>query len=87
MSPAVSRGRVYLSSGSRRYGRRRAEDSVIGVLPSTPHTFFTRSAVRARHLCVRAAQMRAKACSMMSRPSLSRSSPITSGGRKRRTLP
>ena len=32
-------------------------------------------------------QTPAKACSMMSRPSLSRSSPMTSGGRKRSTLP
>ena len=32
-------------------------------------------------------QMRVNACSMMSRPSFSRSSTMTSGGRKRSTLP
>ncbi|CAM5724445.1 hypothetical protein SGLAM104S_09229 [Streptomyces glaucescens] len=53
---------------------------------STPHTFFTRFR-RLHQTRDGPAQMRANACSMMSRPSFSRSSPITSGGRKRSTLP
>ncbi len=72
-----------ISHLGRTYDRGCAEDRPRGPLSSTSHTFFTRSAARARQR----RQMRANASSMMSRPSFSRSSPITSGGRKRSTLP